>query len=255
MTTLGSDVVQKSGSCTESSLITIDSDDEVLEQVDPIAHEDLPRPYDKTIKQPKLLLGLPIEVLKIITDASGLSNVDRHSLKMTTHSLRRAEFETTKMSKSEYLLFNQLLEAGLPNRRHLLAQNLLCTKCLSFLPKTAFPDARAKPLCLPPRVCVQCGIACGHFNRQRFWLGGKKYFACGACKVQKPVSALKVLDKNTQMRVWQRFGTLRSIEMRVKMDTRRWCKECWKTIESFWDFVGKAGKMKEVMRPYESDSN
>ena len=240
------------GTGTESSPITLDSDFEYDGDTWPVFHAVPMKSYDRTIRQPELLLGLPMELLRMVTDASNLSNVDRHSLKMTTHGLRNAGFETTTMSKSEYLLFNKQLEAGLPDRHHRLAQDLLCSHCLSFLPKSAFPDAHSKPSCTAPRSCLQCSIKNGHFNRRRFQLNRKEHFVCAGCKAEKPVPMLEDLGKDKVMKLWQRFGAFRWVELRVRMAKRRWCKDCWKAIDGFWDFAGEPGKMKEKFGPHES---
>ena len=235
-----------SGSGTQKSPIVLDSDVSDSENPALAVEETSSEPNDHDIKEPSLLLGLPVELLKIVADPSNLSNVDRHSLKLTTHGLRKAEFKTTPLSKSDYLLFNKTLEAGVPSRHHLLASSLLCTNCLSILPKSAFPDAHAKRVCMPPRSCLQCSITNGHFNRLCFKLHGKMNFACGACKEVKPLSLLEDLDEDTELKLCQKFGAFRSVELKLKVRSRRWCKGCWRGISGFWAYAKETGKIKEA---------
>lgn len=242
---------------TKTSPILVDTDMESSSSSAPSVHQPSPQPQlcNKPIREPRLLLGLPIELLKIITNSTKLSNVDRHSLKMTTRSLRRAEFDTATMAKKDYILFNKQLEAGLPSRHCLLAQNLLCSKCLVILPKSAFPDSHARPACTPPRKCLQCSVTAGQFNRRRFLFGGEEHFVCGACKEVKLVSIMEDLDDELEMILWQRFGGFRTVALSVQMKKRRWCRQCWTTITGFWDFVREEGKMKEVYRGEEHESD
>ena len=56
---------------------------------------------------------------------------------------------------------------------------------------------------------------------------------------------MKTVEKGTKFTVWQKLGDRRTVDFKVDVSERRWCKTCWKAMDGFWRFVGEKGKIKE----------
>ena len=69
---------------------------------------------------------------------------------------------------------------------------------------------------------------------------------CEACKECKVVETeMATVQKGTEFCIWQKFGEIKDVELKVGVFGRRWCKTCWKTMDGFWKYIGEVGKMKE----------
>ena len=198
--------------------------------------------------KPTFFNDLPLEIFNMIVDSSLLDNVDRRSLNMASKALQTSSINTTKPTTKEFHTFNQRFEASIPHfSTNPLAQVLLCQHCNKFHDRSKFPDAHAQRVCERiNRTCLRCAIKLGRLNKRCFKYRDKMHFICTACKESKVAETdMAPIEKGTEFTVWQKFGGSRDLELRVNVSERRWCKQCWKTMDGFWKYVGEKGIMRE----------
>lgn len=195
-----------------------------------------------------ILTILPSETLHQIVMATDL--FARHSLKLSCKALRPFGDNLPPMSQGEYVEFQRRLET---HSSHKL-KNLYCPSCDTFKrptpSNTIFTDAQAVQRLRGRRICVECGIANGYYNRRDVVIKKKKLFLCGGCKLLLPPEKEETAVTNvvfTKAFPWHDEGWGSGAEITIGSGRKRWCKPCRAAIANLGD--SGAVKVKKVHVP------
>ena len=195
-----------------------------------------------------ILTALPSEVLHLI--AMDLDLVALHSFRFSCKALRPFGDVSSPMSQGEYIRFQRQLEANSSRR----LKHLYCPSCDSFKRPTpsraTFTDAQAVQRLNGRRICVECGIANGYYDRRDVVIKKKKLFLCGGCKLLLPHEKEETVVANvvfTKAFPWHNEGWGRGAEITIGSGRKRWCKPCRAAIANLAD--SGAVKVKQVDVP------
>lgn len=194
------------------------------------------------------LIDLPPEMLGLIT--AGLDPIAHHGIRLARKCLRERLNAAPLMSYGEYVQFQRQLEVHSTHK----VRNLFCSFCDTFKrptpSKTTFTDAQAVQNYGGRRLCVECGIANGHYDKRDVVIKKRKFFVCGGCKLilthdkEDTVVADVVVTKGYPYRD---SGWGRGAEITFGDGGKRWCKGCRAAIAG----LGNSGamKLKQVYMP------
>ena len=187
-----------------------------------------------------LFSGLPNEVLHQIIMKSDL--IARHSFRLCSKQLRLLQVEPgyapPPLSQAEYIRFQRQLET---HSSHKL-RNLYCPSCNTFKKptpsRTTFADVHAVQNYSRQRICVECGIANGYYNRRDVVIKKMKYFLCGGCKLLLPHEKEENNVANavfTKAFPYHDDGWSRAAEITIDSGKKKWCKQCRAVIANLGD--------------------
>ena len=200
-----------------------------------------------------LFSRLPNEVLDHIIVQSG--PIARHSIMLTCKRLRPfgqgIDGEAApRLSRADYIQFQKGLEAHSCRR----LRHLYCASCDTFKKptpsKTTFTDAHAVQNYTGRRICVECGVRSGYYDRRDVVIKKQKHFLCGGCKVLCPLEKedKAVVDAVfTRPFPWPGYYWGQGAEISIGSGRRRWCRPCRAVIAN----LGGSGavKVKPVRMP------
>ena len=195
-----------------------------------------------------LLFSMPVEVLHLIIMDSDL--IARHSARLSCKALRPIGDVPPPMSQRQYIRFQKQLEDHSPRK----LKHLYCPSCDTFKKptssRTTFTDAQAVQNHGGRRICIECGIANGHYDRRDVVIKQKKLFFCGGCKLllthekEEKVVVDAVFTKNYPYRD---IGYGQGAEITIDSGRKRWCKPCRVVIANLGD--SGAVKVRKVYIP------
>ena len=200
-----------------------------------------------------LFSRLPNEVLHHIIVQS--DPIARHGVMLTCKRLRPfgqgVDGEVAPpLSQAEYIQFQKQLEAHSSRK----LRHLYCPSCDTFkkpMPsKTTFTDAHAVQNYSGRRICLECGISSGYYDRRDVVIKKQKLFLCGGCKLLWPHEKEEkaVADAVfTKAFAWHSYGWGQGAEITIGSGRRRWCKPCRVVIANLGD--SGAVKVKPVHMP------
>lgn len=168
---------------------------------------------------------LPNEVLQDIVAESDL--IAYHSVRLSSKALRTRLPDPPLMSQAEYIQFQRQLEVHSSRR----LKHLYCSSCNTFKrptpSKTTFTDAQAVQNHTGRRLCLDCGIANGHYDKRDVVIKKKKLFLCGGCKLllahEKEEKAVTIVVFTTAY-PYHDNGWGRAAEITIDSGGKRWCK-------------------------------
>lgn len=188
-----------------------------------------------------LFSRLPNEVLHNIIVQSG--PIARHSVMLTCKRLRPfgqgVDGEVAPpLSQAEYIQFQKQLEAHSSRK----LKHLYCPCCNTFKKatssRTTFTDAQAVQNYSGRRMCLECGISKGFYNRRDVVIKKQKLFLCGGCRQLWPHEKEEkaVVDAViTRAFAWHSDSWGQGVEITIGSGRRRWCKPCRVVIANLDD--------------------